>query len=186
MMYLKKKSIAIVSLVFLIAIAFVINYNYQNGINKNASGKTEDLNTQLTDKNQTLNTTSTKDASKAATAVASGLFSSYRQDRDVNRSRSLEALQEIVNNKNTSQTTRDEAQKQIIKLTETNQKELILENLIKAKGFQDAVVLIDNNTANVIVQADKLSEQEVAKIQDVVLQQTGFSLDNIKIMNRMN
>ncbi|AST59142.1 SpoIIIAH-like family protein [Thermoanaerobacterium thermosaccharolyticum] len=186
MMYLKKKSIAIASLVLLIAIAFVINYSYQNGINKNASSKSNNLNTQSVDKSQASSSTSSNKQSEATTALSSGLFSSYRQDRDVNRSRSLEALQEIVNNKNTSQETRDEAQKQIIKLTETNQKELILENLIKAKGFQDAIVLIDNNTANVIVQADKLSEDEVAKIQDVVSQQTGFPLDNIKIMNRMN
>ncbi|MDI3310188.1 MAG: SpoIIIAH-like family protein [Thermoanaerobacterium sp.] len=185
MMYLKKKSIAIASLVLLIAIAFVINYNYQNGINKNASSKSS-LNSQLMDNSKVSNSSSTNEQSEAATALSSGLFASYRQDRDINRSRSLEALQEIVNNKNTSQETRDEAQKQIIKLTETNQKELILENLIKAKRFQDAIVLIDNNTANVIVQADKLSAQEVAKIQDVVSQQTGFPLDNIKIMNRMN
>ncbi|MGJ7044606.1 SpoIIIAH-like family protein [Thermoanaerobacterium thermosulfurigenes] len=185
MMYLKKKSIAIASLVLLIAIAFVINYNYQNGINKNTSSKNS-LNSQLIDNSNVSSSSSANEQSEATTALSSGLFASYRQDRDINRSRSLEALQEIVNNKNTSQETRDEAQKQIIKLTETNQKELILENLIKAKGFQDAIVLIDNNTANVIVQADKLSAQEVAKIQDVVSQQTGFPLDNIKIMNRMN
>ena len=63
---------------------------------------------------------------------------------------------------------------------------MAIENLIKAKGFQDAVVLIDNDTANVIVQADKLSEQEVAQIQDIVTRQTGISIDNIKIMNRIN
>lgn len=185
-MYLKKKSIAIVSLVLLIAIAFVINYTYQNNRNMNAAGKNQNLKTQLTDTNTSLNETDNNNATKTTTASSSGLFATYKEDRDVNRSKSLEALQEIVNNKDTSQETRDQAQRQIIKLTETDQKEMNIENLIKAKGFQDAIVLIDNNTANIVVQADKLSDQEVAKIQDIVSQQTGFTLDNIKIMNRIN
>lgn len=62
---------------------------------------------------------------------------------------------------------------------------MIIENLIKAKGFQDAVVMIDNGIVNVIVQTDKLSEEEVAQIVDIVSRQTGVSLDNIKIMTRL-
>ncbi|HAA63745.1 MAG TPA: stage III sporulation protein AH, partial [Thermoanaerobacter sp.] len=92
---------------------------------------------------------------------------------------------EIVENKNTSEATRDEAQRQIIKLTEITNQEMIIENLIKAKGFQDAVVMIDNGIVNVIVQADKLSEEEVAQIVEIVSRQTGVSLDNIKIMTRL-
>lgn len=62
---------------------------------------------------------------------------------------------------------------------------MIIENLIKAKGFQDAVVMIDNGIVNVIVQADKLSEEEVAQIVEIVSRQTGVSFDNIKIMTRL-
>lgn len=187
MMYLKKKSISIISLILLIAIAFVINYTYQNESNKETGGKNQVTNTSQTEKSKSLNTSSTNTSSKALSgSLTSGLFASYREEREINRSRSLDALKEIVNNKNTTKETRDQAQNQIIKLTEVTQKEMAIENLIKAKGFQDAVVLIDNDTANVIVQADKLSEQEVAQIQDIVTRQTGISIDNIKIMNRIN
>ncbi|AIS52375.1 stage III sporulation protein AH [Thermoanaerobacter kivui] len=180
MVYMKKKLVAIVSLILLIAIAFVLNYGYTNKkeqVTKNQYGS--NLETVTT----TSSTTETKLTDKDK--LFTGIFTTYREEREINRSRSIDALKEIVENKNTSQATRDQAQRQIIKLTEITNQEMIIENLIKAKGFQDAVVLIDNGIVNVIVQADKLSEQEVAQIQDIVSRQTGVSLDNIKIMTRL-
>lgn len=177
MVYMRKRLIAIVSLILLIAIAFVLNYGYTEKKVDNA-------------KNSSTQEVSQKAVETSAYTqgkyVASGIFTAYREEREVNRSRSIDALKEIVENKNTSQATRDEAQKQIIKLTEITNQEMIIENLIKAKGFQDAVVMIDNGIVNVIVQADKLSEEEVAQIVEIVSRQTGVSLDNIKIMTRLD
>jgi len=180
MMYMQKRSMALISLFLLIAIAFVLNYNYSNKKEqalKNSQSNPEtasvvNLQTSLNEKNSGKN-------------LFTGIFTSYREEREINRSRSLDALREIVENKNTSKETRDQAQKQIIKLTELTNQEMVIENLIKTKGFQDAVVLLDNGIVNVVVQADKLSEQEVAQIQDIVSRQAGVSIDNIKIMNRM-
>lgn len=179
-MYMKKKYMAIISLVLLIAIAFVLNYKYSNK-------KESTINNQQNINSEIVTTNSAKNETNATSGKVSfsGIFTSYREEREINRSRSLDSLKEIVDNKNTSQETRDQAQKQIIKLTEITNQEMIIENLIKAKGFQDAVVLIDNGMVNVVVQADKLSDQEVAQIQDIVSRQTGTSLDNIKIMNRL-
>lgn len=180
MMYMKKKSMAIISLVLLIAIAFVLNYEYSN--KKEPTIKNQQGTTSMVQSNSNI----TNEVKATSGKIAySGIFTSYREEREINRSRSLDSLKEIVDNKNTSQATRDQAQKQIIKLTEITNQEMIIENLIKTKGFQDAVVLIDNGIVNVIVQADKLSDQEVAQIQDIVSRQTGISLDNIKIMNRL-
>jgi stage III sporulation protein AH len=174
---MRKRLIAIVSLILLIAIAFVLNYGYTEKKVDNA-------------KNSSTQEVSQKAVETSAYTqgkyVASGIFTAYREEREINRSRSIDALKEIVENKNTSQATRDEAQKQIIKLTEITNQEMIIENLIKAKGFQDAVVMIDNGIVNVIVQADKLSEEEVAQIVEIVSRQTGVSLDNIKIMTRLD
>ncbi|TCO68425.1 SpoIIIAH-like family protein [Caldanaerobacter subterraneus] len=177
MVYMRKRLIAIVSLILLIATAFVLNYGYTEKKVDNA-------------KNSSTQEVSQKAVETSAYTqgkyIASGIFTAYREEREINRSRSIDALKEIVENKNTSQATRDEAQKQIIKLTEITNQEMIIENLIKAKGFQDAVVMIDNGIVNVIVQADKLSEEEVAQIVEIVSRQTGASLDNIKIMTRLD
>lgn len=180
MVYMGKKLVAIISLVLLIAIAFVLNYGYTN--KKEEAAKNEySQNSQVI---QT-STSSAKETSTEKDKLFTGIFTIYREEREINRSRSIDALKEIVENKNTSEATRDEAQRQIIKLTEITNQEMIIENLIKAKGFQDAVVMIDNGIVNVIVQTDKLSEEEVAQIVEIVSRQTGVSLDNIKIMTRL-
>jgi stage III sporulation protein AH len=178
MVYMRKKIIAIVSLILLIAIAFVLNNGYTE---KKANNAQKTSSAQNVD-SKALETMSYKGKS----SFASDIFTAYREEREINRSRSIDALKEIVENKNTSKETREEAQKQIIKLTEVTNKEMVIENLIKAKGFQDAIVMIDNGVVNVIVEADKLSEEEVAQIVEIVSRQTGVSLDNIKIMTRLD
>ncbi|MGB9680385.1 MAG: SpoIIIAH-like family protein [Thermoanaerobacteraceae bacterium] len=180
MMYMQKRSMALISLFLLIAIAFVLNYNYSN--KKEQALKNSQLNPETT---SVVNLQTSLNEKNNGKNLFTGIFTSYREEREINRSRSLDALREIVENKNTSKETRDQAQKQIIKLTELTNQEMVIENLIKTKGFQDAVVLLDNGIVNVVVQADKLSEQEVAQIQDIVSRQAGVSIDNIKIMNRM-
>lgn len=62
------------------------------------------------------------------------------------------------------------------------EQELVLEGLIKAKGFDDVIVSTSSSYLNVIVKSAELTSAEVAQIVDVVRQQTEYSLDNIKII----
>ena len=56
-----------------------------------------------------------------------------------------------------------------------------IENLIKAKGFEDVIVSASSNTINVIVETNGLTNAEVAQIVDVVKNNSDYSIDNIKI-----
>lgn len=60
--------------------------------------------------------------------------------------------------------------------------ELVVEGLIKAKGFDDCVVTISNQKVNAVVKAAKLTEPEVAQIVNVIQSQLGTSIENIKII----
>ena len=63
------------------------------------------------------------------------------------------------------------------------EKELLLEGLIKAKGFEDAVVTIGSSYYNVIVKDNgNLGANEVAQILSVVQSETGASATNVKII----
>ena len=63
------------------------------------------------------------------------------------------------------------------------EEELILEGLIKAKGFSDAVVTIGSNYYNVIVKDNgDLGSNEVAQILSVVQAETGTKATNVKII----
>ena len=97
----------------------------------------------------------------------------------------METLKEIVENEKTANETRDGAQKQMMELLKETEKETIVEDLIKAKGFEDALVFIDDGTANVIIESSKdMTPAEVAQISDIVNRETGIGIEKIKIMKR--
>ena len=67
-------------------------------------------------------------------------------------------------------------------LIDAMEKELVVEGLLKSAGFEDVVLTTTNENVNVIVKANELSAGELAKIGKIVQEQTGRSLDNIKII----
>ena len=79
---------------------------------------------------------------------------------------------------------RNEAQKKIMDIGEVSQKELLIEGLIKAKGFDDVLVFLTEENARIVVSADELTEQDIAKILEVVITETGLDASNIKIMEK--
>ena len=57
-----------------------------------------------------------------------------------------------------------------------------IEALIKAKTGGDCVVIINNNSAEVIVAKGALNDTVILQIKEIVLKQTGFSAENITIV----
>ena len=62
------------------------------------------------------------------------------------------------------------------------EKELLIEGLLKAKGFEDAVITISDAAVNVIVKQKDLTKQQVAQVLEIVLREAGdISAENVKI-----
>ena len=59
-----------------------------------------------------------------------------------------------------------------------------IENLVVAKGYADCVAFMGENSISVVVSAaeDGLQTEDVAKITDIVLSETDYTADQIKIM----
>jgi stage III sporulation protein AH len=59
-----------------------------------------------------------------------------------------------------------------------------IENLIKAKGFDECMVYYDTEKADIIVKssADGLSDEQVAQIHDAVIGETNLLSENIRIV----
>jgi len=111
-------------------------------------------------------------------------FIDYRLERDRLRSQEADYLREIINNPNASKESKEKAQKDLIALAQKIEKEMMMENLIKAKGFEDSVVLLAENSANVVVKSSGLQTKEVAQITDIVTRITGLPIDKITIVER--
>lgn len=117
-------------------------------------------------------------------ASGSSFFSEYRMERDKNRSKEVEMWQDIINNGTAEETFKNMAQQELVKIVAVTEKEMIIENLIIARGFNDALVFLAEDSATIIVDAKELTPANVAQIQDIVVRKTKLDPSNIKIMKK--
>ena len=118
--------------------------------------------------------------SVSAPGAQGSFFDMYRSERDSVRTQELAYLDAIVA-QGGDEATLSEAQKQKMTLVGCMESELNTENLIRAKGFEEVIVSMHNGSVNVIVDADALTDEQVAQILDIVLRETGESAENIKV-----
>ena len=118
--------------------------------------------------------------SVSAPGAQGSFFDMYRSERDSVRTQELAYLDAIVA-QGGDEATLSEAQKQKMTLVDCMESELNTENLIRAKGFEEVIVSMHNGSVNVIVDADVLTDEQVAQILDIVLRQTGETAENIKV-----
>jgi stage III sporulation protein AH len=114
----------------------------------------------------------------------SPVFVNFRQNRENNRQQQIDLLKEIIDNGNASTETRQAAQKKMLELTDIIAKEGEIENLVIAKGFKDVAATIANNSINLMVYGDKLTSEEITRLQDIAIRCTGVRLENIVIVPR--
>ena len=109
-------------------------------------------------------------------------FVNYRLKRDQVRQESKAMLSELLNS--TVLKSREQAQEKWLELSIKQQKEGEIENLLKIKGFQDAVADVFQENVTVIVYAPSLTPNEVSSIQDIVIRVTKVRLDKITISTK--
>lgn len=114
----------------------------------------------------------------------SDFFVEYRLERERTRGQRVEWLREVINNDNSAAETRQKAQEHLMVISRNMAKEIELENLIRAKGYKDAAVLVDDRAATVIVAVKSLSAEEAARITGLVSRGTGVDSKNIVIITK--
>lgn len=115
--------------------------------------------------------------SAGTTTVLSGA----KLEKEQTRAQNKETLLEIINNANISETQKQEAVNSMISMTDIAEKETAAEILLGAKGFEDAIVSIDGDSVDVVINTTELTEAQRAQIEDIVIRKTGVSPDAIII-----
>jgi stage III sporulation protein AH len=108
-------------------------------------------------------------------------LSGAKLEKEQTRAQNKETLLEIINNANISETQKQEAVNNMISMTDIAEKETAAEILLEAKGFDDAIVSIDGDSVDVVVDTAELTEAQRAQIEDIVIRKTGVSADAIII-----
>lgn len=108
-------------------------------------------------------------------------FVQAKLDREQSRAKQKDMLTEMINSSEIDNEQKQQFADGILEIQQRIEKETASEDMIKAKGFKDAYVRIDDETVDVVVDAETIDEQQAAQIEDIVKRKTGYSAEQIKI-----
>lgn len=109
-------------------------------------------------------------------------FAQAKLDREQARAQEKEILTQLLNNKDLEKDKKSKAAEEMLNLQKRIEKESATEAMIEAKGFKEVYVRINDNGVDVVVNKEKLTEQELAQIEKIVRSATGFEVDKIQII----
>ena len=112
--------------------------------------------------------------------TSASLLSSYRASKLETRNSMLELYDSIIETSTDGeQITQTNAL--ISNLASRMETETVLEGMIMASGYEDAVVTNSDDSYTVMVKSDNLTSDDVAKILGILVKETGVSATNVKI-----
>ena len=121
------------------------------------------------------------EAVMVSNSIGNDYFSSAKLAREQSRAKNKETLMEIINNKSLDTKEKKTAVNQVAAITDAAEKENAAELMLEAKGFEDAVVSITDDSADIVINAGELTSQQIAQVQDIVKRKAGIAADKIVI-----
>lgn len=195
-MIIGRKQIVLAALVVALAAAIYLNWRFSqnDGGFSLASLTSSGSSASIGDAayvNNTVVSGQSKISSKASSGTASAsspsadnVISQAKLTRQQTRDQADEVLQKVAADSNATASQRNQAVSGINGLAANITNEGNIESLIKAKGFKDCVVFINNGYVNVVVRsktANDINQSDIIQIKDIVMEQTNVSADNIRI-----
>lgn len=197
----RKNQVIIAALAVMIAVAGYLNYSGRifGGDKDAAEANSELANMELLDiseedlaetdgeiaSNDSEETDGTVEGTPGEAVLTSGEASAVvaeaKVTREQVRAKNKESLMEIIDNQNLSDEQKQDAVNQLLVLTELTEKEAAAETLLASKGFDQAVVSLTQEGADIVVSAAELSDANRAQIEDIVTRKTGIAAENIVI-----
>ena len=195
---MKKNQVIITSLAILIAVAGYLNFAdvdlgfKDKETSTDSSSILDDVNYDLTDETALLDengadgTTQSEvmDTASPGEAVltgASDFAAQAKVSREQVRSQNKTDLQTIISNKDISDEEKQNAINTMVSMTDLTEKESAAELLLEAKGFENVIVNLTGETADVVVPKADLTDAKRAQIEDIVKRKTGIAPENIVI-----
>ncbi|MDY5846961.1 MAG: SpoIIIAH-like family protein [Bariatricus sp.] len=190
----KKNQMIIAALALMIAVAGYLNYS---GKIFGGSKSTEEADSTLA--SQELLDISDEDVSQTdgeiadaevegtpgeavlTSGTASSVVAQAKISREQVRAKNKETLQAIIDDTNISDDQKADAIAQMVQMTELSEKEVTIETLLASKGFNEVVVSLTEDSADVVVGSSELSEAKRAQIEDIVTRKAGINAANVVI-----
>lgn len=195
---MKKNQVIITSLAILIAVAGYLNFADVNlgfkdkEASADSSSILDDVNYDLTDETALLDENGadgtsqsevmdTASPGEAVLTGASDFAAQAKVSREQVRSQNKADLQAIISNKDISDEEKQNAINTMVYMTDLTEKEAAAELLLEAKGFENVIVNLTGETADVVVPDADLEDAKRAQIEDIVKRKTGVAAESIVI-----
>ena len=174
------RSIVVIAAVLLIGLAVYLNYRwFYDPIGSLGYGDNNmDNNTNNQDNSQT--TGGEENNSNAE----NNYFTATALNRQQSRDEAIDVLKLVTENEDASAEAKAEAAAKISKIAVDIQNETNIETLVKAKGFEECIAIISDDSVSVVVKADQLKANEAAQIFTIVYETTGISPEKVSIVNK--
>ena len=109
-------------------------------------------------------------------------FEQARKSREEAREEATQTVKDLLGDVKATDEQKAAATQQAIAITKAIEQESKIESLIKAKGYEDCVVYIENENCSIVVSAESLTVQDTAKISQTVTSQSDILAQNINIV----
>lgn len=153
----------------------------ENSVNQN---NTESSNIEVSS-NEKKDDEEIGDAKLVSSDSVTDYFVSSKLERDTNYADMISTYTKILEDNSVSETQKNNAMKEITKITNTKNAISVCENILSTKGFDNFVVLVNNNSVNVVVKLkDKLTKEKVAQIQNIVSRELNSKIEDIHITEK--
>lgn len=183
-----KRNAVVAAIALFVCAAVYLNWNYEQ---EAQAGKTLGQSAMVGGEagDPLVENTADVSAQPDGSAVAGGTssssyFATARLNRQQARDSALSLLQDAAAREDADETVKQQVNDTIQTMADYTVTEAQIENLVVAKGYTDCVAFIGEDSLSLAVSAPKdgLTEADTAKIVDVVNQSTGFTADQIKII----
>ncbi len=179
-----KRNAAVVTMAVLVCAAVALNWKYSG---EDAVEQAQEAGGKLLGEATLVSgQESETDAAEDETAVYTGsdYFASARLTRQQARDNAISLLQDAARQEGADSAAANEASEGIQVLAAYTLKEAQIENLVTAKGYQDCVAFMGDDSISVVVSTGtgELTGEDVAKITDIAMSETGLEAGGIKIM----
>ena len=169
------KSAVVVCAVFLIGLAVYLNYRwFYDPVNSIGYG----------DGNMENSYSDSTETDADASGDSNNYFAAALLNRRQSRDEAIDVLTMVASSDDADTETKTEAQAKISRIATDIQNEATIETLVKAKGFEECVAVISDESVSVIVKAEELLAKEAAQIMVIVYETTGISPENVSIINK--
>lgn len=196
-MKIGKKQLILTGLVLTLGAAVYLNWQFSGNTDllsgsdavsvSKELGEAEFVNTSSDKKagESTAKKSTEQSSSKESTATASKSSDEYFSQAKVNRQQTQDDIAEmtkkILESSEESDAAKAEAVAKAAELATVMEQQTNVESLIKAKGFEECMVFIQNGECSIVVRDSDLTADDALIIKDIATGQTGITVDKIKV-----